>query len=239
MPLHDVAGRATCSAMTQNTPPSLALITGASRGLGAGIAIALAARGTHIMAVARTTGALEELDDKIKAVGGVATLAPMDITNDGAMQHLCRSVHERWGALPLWVHTAIHTPPLAPVTQIDAKAMDKSIANNIKAVSTLMTYVNPLLQAAAPNAHAVFLDDTSDAAFSGAYAATKAATRTLVRHWQREATTPSAPSVHLLEPAPTATASRARFYPGEDRSTLASPADEGERLVAGLFGPRP
>lgn len=225
--------------MTHPPAPSLALITGASRGLGAGMALALAARGTHIMAVARTTGALEELDDRIKAVGGAATLAPMDITDDGAMQHLCRSIHERWGTLPLWVHAAIHSPPLAPVTQIDAKAMDKSIASNIKALSRLITYINPLLQTAAPGAQAVFLDDTSDAAYSGTYAATKAAARSLIRHWQREATTPSAPRVHLLEPAPTATALRARFYPGEERGGLANPADEGERLVAEIFGPRP
>ena len=81
--------------MTQN----LALVTGASRGLGAAMAEALAARGWHVVAVARTTGGLEELDDRIKAKGGSATLAPMDVTNDEAMRHLCLSVHQRWGGL--------------------------------------------------------------------------------------------------------------------------------------------
>lgn len=216
--------------MTQSTP-ELALITGASRGLGAGFAEALAAKGVHVMAVARTIGALEELDDRIKAAGGSATLAPMDITDAGAMQHLCRSIHDRWGKLPLWIHTAVHATPLSPVGHIDGKDLDKSIATNIKALSTLITYVEPLLRAAAPNAQAVFLDDTSDVKFSATYAAAKAASRALITHWQAEATTPTAPKVHLLEPNACGTATRARFFPGEDRSKLAQPRDEAARLL--------
>ena len=103
----------------------IALITGASRGLGAALAEALA-HAFHIVAVARTTGALEELDDRIQAKGGQATLAPMDITNADAMAHLCRGIHDRWGHADLWLHTAIHAP-LAPAGHIDAKDWDKSI----------------------------------------------------------------------------------------------------------------
>ncbi|MCK4712592.1 MAG: SDR family NAD(P)-dependent oxidoreductase, partial [Marinosulfonomonas sp.] len=90
--------------MTNPSEP-VALITGASRGLGAALALALAPT-HHIIAVARTTGGLEDLDDRIKAKGGSTTLAPMDITQDAAMQHLCRSIFERWGGLGMWVHTA-------------------------------------------------------------------------------------------------------------------------------------
>ena len=109
----------------------IALITGASRGFGAALAEELAAAGWHVLAVARTTGALEELDDRIKARGGQATLAPMDVTDDGAMQHLCRSIHERWGHLDLWVHTAIHVPPLSPADHIDGKDWAKTVATGI------------------------------------------------------------------------------------------------------------
>ncbi len=89
----------------------IALITGASRGLGAALAKALAPT-HHIVAVARTVGALEELDDAIKELGGTTTLAPMDVANADAMAHLCRSIHDRWGSVDLWAHTAIHAAPL-------------------------------------------------------------------------------------------------------------------------------
>ena len=97
-----------------------ALITGASRGLGAALAEALAPA-YHVIAVAKTTGALEELDDRIQAKGGSATLAPMDITNSVAMATLCRGIFDRWGALDLWLHTAVHAAPLTPASHIDNK----------------------------------------------------------------------------------------------------------------------
>ncbi|KAF0123543.1 MAG: short-chain dehydrogenase/reductase SDR, partial [Xanthobacteraceae bacterium] len=93
----------------------LALVTGASRGLGSAIAEQLALRGWHVVAVARTVGGLEELDDRVTASGlpgaGSLTLAPMDVTNDDAMRHLCRSIFDRWGGVDLWVHAAIHAAP--------------------------------------------------------------------------------------------------------------------------------
>ena len=101
-----------------------ALITGASRGLGAALAQALC-DSHHIIAVAKTTGALEELDDRIQARGGSATLAPMDVANAEAMATLCRGIYDRWGKLDLWLHTAIHAAPLAPSDHIDSKDMAK------------------------------------------------------------------------------------------------------------------
>ncbi|MEM9795825.1 MAG: SDR family oxidoreductase [Pseudomonadota bacterium] len=210
--------------------PTLALVTGASRGLGAAMAETLAARGAHVIAVARTQGALEELDDRIQAAGGQATLAPMDITEAGAMQHLCRSIHDRWGKLPVWVHTAIHTPPLTPATMIGEKDFAKTEAINVTALVRLIPYVAPLLQAAGGGT-ALFFDDDTTQKFAGAYLASKAAQRTLIRAWQGEATTEGATSVHLLTPRPMPTALRARFYPGEDRSTLTPPMEEAARLL--------
>ncbi|MEM7490113.1 MAG: SDR family oxidoreductase [Pseudomonadota bacterium] len=211
--------------------PDLALITGASRGLGAALAETLAARGTHVVAVARTQGALEELDDRIQAAGGQATLAPMDVTDAGAMQHLCRGIHDRWGKLPLWVHTAIHTPPLAPAEMVAEADMAKAVATNVTALARLIPYVAPLLKAAGGGT-ALFFDDDRPPKFAGAYLATKGAQRALVGAWQAEATTPTAPRIHLLTPRPMATAVRARFHPGEDRGALADTKAEATRLLA-------
>lgn len=210
--------------------PNIALITGASRGLGAAMAEVLAANGTHVMAVARTQGALEDLDDRIKAVGGQATLAPMDVTDAGAMQHLCRSIHDRWGALPLWIHTAVHTPPLSPADMVNEKDMAKTLATNVTALSRLIPYVSPLLKAAG-GGQAVFFDDNRPLKFAAAYMASKQAQKAMVQAWQAEATTATAPKIHLLTPRPIATAVRARFHPGEDRDALATPRAEAERLL--------
>jgi NAD(P)-dependent dehydrogenase (short-subunit alcohol dehydrogenase family) len=211
----------------------IALVTGASRGIGAASAEWLAARGAHVVAVARTIGALEELDDRIKAAGGQATLAPLDVTNDGAMAHLCRSIHDRWGRADIWVHAAIHVTALGPAPHLAAKDLDKLIAINLRATARLVNLVDPLI---APSARpqALFFDDVWDAKFAGHYGMCKAAQRALVQAWQAE-TARFPLRVHLVQPAPMATAVRARFYPGEDRNPLAHPRDEAARLLPVLL----
>ena len=209
-----------------------ALITGASRGLGAAMALALAPT-HHIIAVAKTTGALEDLDDQIKAKGGSATLAPMDIGNDAAMQTLCRGIFDRWGSLNMWVHCAVHAAPLAPANMISTKDMTKSIAGNVSATATLITYVAPLLGA---DGQAVFFDDpVAGQPFYGAYGATKSAQIALARSWQTE-TVKTGPKVHIATPQPMPTATRARFHPGEDRSALHDPAGEAARILDEING---
>ena len=208
----------------------LALITGASRGLGAALAEALAPT-HHSIAVAKTTGALEELDDRIQAKGGQATLAPMDITVPDAMATLCRGIFDRWGTLDLWAHTAIHAAPLAPAHQLDAKDLTKSIAANITATATLINYVAPLL---GTEGQAMFFDDPrAGTPFFGSYGATKAAQIALARSWQAESAR-IGPKVHILTPDPMPTATRARFFPGEDRSPLADPHAQAKALLAQL-----
>ena len=215
-------------------PPNLALITGASRGLGAAIAELLALKGWHVVAVARTTGGLEELDDRVKSqqmpgTGGL-TLAPMDVTNADAMRHLCLSLHQRWGKLEFWVHTAIHAAPLAPAGALDGKDWDKSIATNIRATGQLIPLVEPLLRAG--HGTAMFLDDPcAGQKFFGAYGASKAAQIALARSWAAE-TVKIGPRVLIATPAPMPTATRARFFPGEDRTPLTSPHTEAARLIA-------
>ncbi len=211
----------------------IALVTGASRGLGSAIAEQLALRGWHVVAVARTVGGLEELDDRVRQAGlpgaGALTLAPMDVTNDDAMRHLCRSIHDRWGGLGLWVHAAIHAAPLAPAGHIDQKDWEKSLATNARATGMLIPMVEPLLHA--HRGSALFLDDPrAGQPFFGAYGATKAAQMALARSWQAE-TAKHGPKVVIAEPAALPTATRARFFPGEDRTKLANVQAEAARIL--------
>ena len=217
----------------------LALVTGASRGLGAAFAEALALQGWDVVALARTTGGLEDLDDRVTAQRlpgtGALTLAPMDVTNDDAMRHLCLSIHQRWGGLQLWVHAAIHAAPLAPANALDGKDWDRSIAINIRATGQLIPMVDPLLKEG--HGTALFLDDPrAGQKFFGSYGASKAAQIALARSWAAEAAT-IGPRVMILTPQPMPTATRARFFPGEDRAALASPRDEAARLIALLNTP--
>ncbi|MCH8465402.1 MAG: SDR family oxidoreductase [Roseinatronobacter sp.] len=218
--------------MTKQTDKKLALVTGASRGLGAAIAEGLAATGWHVIALARTMGALEELDDRIKAKGGSATLAAMDITKDAAIRHLCRDIHDRWGHLDLWVHTAIHAPPMSPADHVALKDWEKCLAINIRATGFLIPMIAPLLLAAPTRASALFVDDpVAGQKFMGAYGASKAAQMALARSWAAE-TAKTGPRVLVEAAAPMPTATRARFYPGEDRDKLTAPQAEAARLLA-------
>lgn len=210
----------------------IALVTGASRGLGAALALELSAT-HHVVAVARTTGALEELDDRIQAAGGQATLAPMDVTNPDAMRQLCRSIHDRWGKLDLWAHTAVHAAPLAPASMLDARDWERSVAVNVTATGQLIPFIAPLIGEAGT---ALFFDDPQGGQkFFGSYGSTKAAQIALARSWEAE-TLRTGPRVRVLEPAPMPTATRARFFPGEDRDPLADPNAEAKRLLAEVLG---
>jgi NAD(P)-dependent dehydrogenase (short-subunit alcohol dehydrogenase family) len=217
----------TASAMTDK----IALITGASRGLGAALAETLSAK-YHVIAVARTIGALEELDDRILARGGQATLAPMDITKPDAMAQLCRSIYDRWGKIDLWAHPAIHAAPLSPASTIDGKDFAKSMAINVTATATLIPFISPLLGDCGT---AVFFQDPqAQGKFFGAYAATKAAQITLAQCWATESAK-SGPTIKIMTPNPMPTATRARFYPGETRDSLTDPRLEAKRLMVELL----
>jgi NAD(P)-dependent dehydrogenase (short-subunit alcohol dehydrogenase family) len=212
----------------------IALVTGASRGLGFAMAEQLALRGWHVVALARTVGGLEDLDDRVKGHGlpgaGSLTLAPMDVTNEDAMRHLCRSIHDRWGGLQFWAHTAIHATALAPAGSLDMKDLDKSIATNLRATGFLITMIEPLLRLG--KGTAMFFDDPLHGTrFAAAYGTTKAGQIAMARSWQAEAER-IGPRVMIETPAPMPTAVRARFYPGEDRSRLADPAEQAARLIA-------
>jgi len=205
----------------------IALVTGASRGLGFAMAEALAAD-HHVVAVARTTGALEDLDDRIQAAGGQATLAPMDITNRDAMAQLCRSIYDRWGSIDLWVHAAVHAAPLTPAHHLDAKDWDKSMSINAQSMGHLVPFIAPLL---GDTGTAVFFEDaTITDKFYGAYGASKAAQIALARSWAAE-TVKTGPRVLIERPPSMPTATRARFHPGQDKEALTHPKDVAQALL--------
>ena len=155
----------------------------------------------------------------------------MDITNPDAMAQLCRSIYDRWGQIDLWAHTAIHAAPLAPTSTLDSKDWGKSVAVNVTATGVLIPYIAPLLGAAGK---AVFFDDLrAGAKFFGAYGASKTAQISLAKSWAAESQK-TGPNVHILEPEPMPTATRARFFPGEDRDQLTHPEAEAQRLMAEL-----
>lgn len=215
-----------------STHKKIALITGASRGLGAALAETLAAGGWHVMAVARTVGGLEELDDRIQAAGGSASLGPLDVTEPAQMEHLAASILGRWGGLDLWAHTAVHAAPLAPAGHIDTRDFAKSLAANVTATASLIPLIEPLLLRRAGQA-LFFEDDHAGQKFFGSYGATKAAQIALARSWQAE-TAKVGPKVSIATPRPMATAVRARFFPSEDRAPLADCWEEAARLLADL-----
>jgi NAD(P)-dependent dehydrogenase (short-subunit alcohol dehydrogenase family) len=207
----------------------IALITGASRGFGFAAATALANEGATIIAVARTSGGLEELDDAVQANGGHATLVPLDITDDAGLQRMCISINERWGGVNIWVHSAVYTAPLAPTGHVSENDLDKPIAVNIRASQRLITMIDPLLKA--KDGMAIHIDDPqAGKKFFAAYGSTKAAQKALFDGWAAESVS-TGPRVLSYTPAPMPTATRARFYPGEDKAVLAAPSVEAERFV--------
>ena len=206
-----------------------ALITGASRGLGYATALQLADKGYHIIALARTVGGLEELADVIEAKEQTITLVPLDITDEGGLQRLCLSIFERWKGLDLLVHCAVKAPLLTPMDALVDKDFDSTMNTNARATARLIALTEPLLRVA--NGTAIFLDDPHDGEkLFAAYAASKAAARSMVQSYQAE-TANLKPRVILHQPAPMPTATRARFHPGEDKSTLATTADEAKRMI--------
>ena len=204
----------------------LALVTGATRGIGWAVAQALAAEGAHVLMLGRTQGALEELYDTISASNGEATGVPLDLTDGDALDRLGASIAERWGKLDMMVGNAGVLGPLTPVSHIDPDELAKVLAVNVTANARLIRAMEPLLMAAeAPRA--VFT--TSGAAqkcrpFWGAYSTGKAALDALVKSWANEHEN-DALRVNLLSPGPVRTAMRAQAMPGEDPETLPTPAD--------------
>lgn len=212
----------------------IALVTGASRGLGYATAARLGADGWHIVALARTVGGLEDLADAIEAAGGpTPTLVPLSITDEGGLQRMCLALHERWGRLDLVVHCAADAPPLAPAPHISDKDFARAVDVNLRGTRLLVAMLHPLLMSAKTGRFVQVTDARAGQPFFGAYGTTKEAGCAFVRSWAEE-TRKIGPCVTFFQPKPMPTALRARFYPGEKKSDLATCEAEAARLVESL-----
>ncbi|MBR0556175.1 SDR family NAD(P)-dependent oxidoreductase [Ciceribacter sp. L1K23] len=218
--------------MTIDLKERIALVTGASRGIGYFTAIELAKAGAHVIACARTVGGLEELDDAIKAVGGSATLVPFDLTDMKAIDALGASIHERWGKLDILVANAGMLGVISPIGHIEAKVFEKVMTVNVTATWRLIRSVEPLL-VKSDQGRALIL--SSGAAhkcrpFWGVYSASKAAVEALARTWAAE--TQRLPlRIVSIDPGATRTAMRAQAMPGEDPETLPHPSEVAAKLL--------
>ncbi len=221
----------------------VALVTGASRGIGYFIAKHLAAAGAHVVAVARTVGGLEELDDEIKAERartgkGEATLVPLDLTDMTGIDRLGGAIHERWGKLDILVANAAVLGVIAPLGHVEAKTFDKVMAINVTGTWRLIRSVDPLLRLSDAGRAIVISSGAAHSAraFWGPYAASKAAVEAMARSWADE--TKSLPlRINSVDPGGTRTAMRALAMPGENPETLPHPS-EVAASIAKLASPQ-
>lgn len=218
--------------MTSSSQERVAVVTGASRGIGYAVARELAKTNTHQILVARTVGGLEELDDEIRSLGGSATLVPLDVKDMTALDRLGAAINERWGRLDALVSNAGVLGPLSPLSHVKSKDWDEVVAVNLTANWRVLRSLDPLLRKA-PAGRAVFM--TSGAArkaraYWGPYSITKSALEMMVRIYALEVgMTPL--RANLFNPGPVRTAMRAQAMPGEDPDTLPVPADVAPAIL--------
>ncbi|RQH15062.1 SDR family NAD(P)-dependent oxidoreductase [Bradyrhizobium sp. RP6] len=223
--------------MTKSLADRIALVTGASRGIGFATARALAKAGAHVVAVARTQGGLEELDDEIRKDGGSATLVPLNLSDSDGIARLGASLHERYGKLDILVGNAGVLGPSSPLGHIELKTFNEVMAVNVSANFQLIRCMEPLLRQSDAG-RAVFITSgaaSKATAYVGPYAASKAALETLARAWAQE-TANTKLRVNLLNPGPVRTRMRATLMPGEDPATLDTPEQVAEFIVP-MCGP--
>ncbi|MGB3502122.1 MAG: SDR family NAD(P)-dependent oxidoreductase [Mesorhizobium sp.] len=215
----------------------IAVVTGASRGIGYFIAKQMAAAGAHVIAVARTVGGLEELDDEIKAEHarsgkGTATLVPLDLADMAGIDRLGGSINERWGKLDILVANAGVLGVIAPIGHVEAKVFDKVMNINVTSTWRLIRSVDPLLRASDAGRAIVLSSGAAHSAraFWGPYAASKAAVEAMVRSWADE-TKNMKLRVNAVDPGATRTAMRAQAMPGEDPNTLPHPSEIAANIM--------
>jgi NAD(P)-dependent dehydrogenase (short-subunit alcohol dehydrogenase family) len=213
----------------------IALVTGASRGIGRAAALALARTGAHVIAVARTQGALEALDDEIQGLGGAATLVPLDLSDHDALDRLGRSIYDRWGRLDVLLGNAALLGAISPLPHLAPKDFANVFSVNVTANWRLIRSLDPLLRAA-PAARVAFLTSgvasrAETRAYWGLYAASKAALDLLARTYAAETVNTSAIKVMLVNPGKMRTRMRAAAMPGEDPLTLPTPEDFAPKLL--------
>jgi len=212
----------------------IALVTGASRGIGAATAVALAAKGAQVVLTARKTRELEAVEDRIHDAGGSATIAPLDLTDGESIGRLAQAIAERWQKLDYLIINAAQMPTLTPVTQIDPKRFNEALTLNVLSTQALIAGFDPLLKRAdAGRIVGLTSSVGSDPRpFWGAYAASKAAFESLLQSHAMEVERISKIRVAIVDPGATRTTMRERAYPGEDPQTVKPPEDVAERIAA-------
>jgi NAD(P)-dependent dehydrogenase (short-subunit alcohol dehydrogenase family) len=221
------------SKLSEELAGQVALVTGASRGIGEAIAYSLAARGAHVVVTARTAGGLEDQEDRIHGIGGSATIAPLDLTDGDSIARLASAMAERWQHLDMLVLNAAMLGTLTPVAAIDGKEFNRLLTLNLIAQQALIANFDPLLRRAA-NGRLLALSTgvaRTPRAYWGAYAASKAALEVLVTSYGAEMRNISNVRTAILDPGGTRTQMRARAYPGEDPQSIKDPAAVGEYVA--------
>ncbi len=214
-----------------------AIVTGASKGIGAATAKALAAAGVHVILVGRDVKGLEEVEDVIHASDGTSTIAPIDLTESDAVVRLSKAVSGRWEAIDYLVLSAAYLPELTPVTQIDPKQFSQALLTNVSATQALLAAFDPMLKRAEAG-RVLGLTSSVGASprpFWSAYGSSKAAFDNLLECYAAEVEKLSAIRVAIIDPGATRTSMRARAYPGEDPETVKPPEAVAERMVALLL----
>jgi NAD(P)-dependent dehydrogenase (short-subunit alcohol dehydrogenase family) len=217
----------------------LALVTGASKGIGAATAQALAAAGAHVVLTARDGKALEVVEQAIFEAGGAATIAPVDLAEPEGIARLCAALAQRWQALDILVLAAAYFPQLTPVTQLDSREFNKTLTLNLMAQQALLAHGDRLLKAS-DDARVIALTSSvgvEPRAYWGAYGASKAALEALLAAYAEEVRAISSIRVAIVDPGATRTQMRARAYPGENPASVKPPEAVAARLAALLAEP--
>ena len=226
---------------SKNFAGKLALVTGASRGIGAATAEALAAAGAHVILVARTASALEEVEERVHASGGSATIAPLDLTDGENIGKLASAIAERWEKLDVLVLNAAMLGSLSPVQDIDPKEFSRILSLNLLANQALIAAFDPLLKRA-ESADVVALTSSVGAeprAFWGAYGSSKAAVETLLGAYADETAYTGRIRVHIIDPGATRTRMRALAFPGEEPESVKPPEVVAAAIMARLNADAP
>ena len=214
----------------------VALVTGASKGIGAATAKALGAAGAHVVLTARDVKALEGVEDAIHAAGGTATIAPLDLSEQDGVSRLAAALAQRWDKLDILVINAAYLPSLTPVTQMEPKQFGQALTVNVLATQALIAAFDPLMKRAG-NARVIGVTSSVGSvprAFWGAYGASKAAFEVILDCYAAEVEKLGGTRVAIVDPGATRTAMRARAYPGEDPASVKPPEDVAA-LVVGLL----
>ncbi len=211
-----------------------ALVTGASRGIGAASALALAQAGAHVILTARKVKPLEAVEDQIHAMGGTSTIAPVDLTEPDAVGRLAAAIAGRWDTLDIMLLSAAYLPELTPISQVDPKQFTQAIMTNVVATQAVLSSFDAMLRRS-QHGRVIGLTSSVGAAprpFWGAYASTKAAFDNLLETYGAEVARLSPLRVAIVDPGATRTDMRARAYPGEDPQSVKPPETVASRLVA-------